>query len=255
MGIHRTEALVLRTYPLREADQIVVFYSPDAGQRRGVARGSRRVRSRMCGALEPLRLSQLIYFEKEGRELVRIDAAEVSERFPHLECSFDLMVHGLHLLELLLRTTTAESPSPPLFRLILKALRLLDRGAADPGLVRAYCEHHILRLMGYGPDLVACETCRRPFGDQVASFDLELGRLDCPRCRRTRAAGPTIGAAGRKLLLSFNSHPITRLGELPYPDAVAAELRRFLPRLFDYRFESLSKVDRFLSSISHFPPR
>ena len=44
---YRTEALVLRTYKLGEADRIAVLLTPDAGKVRGVAKGVRKTRSRL----------------------------------------------------------------------------------------------------------------------------------------------------------------------------------------------------------------
>ena len=62
MPLQTAEALILRTYKLGEADRIVVFLTRDRGKRRGVAKGSRRVRSRFLGALEPLTLGRVTYF-------------------------------------------------------------------------------------------------------------------------------------------------------------------------------------------------
>ena len=51
MPLYTTDALVLRTYKLGEADRIVVFLTADRGKKRGVARSARRPRSRFVGAL------------------------------------------------------------------------------------------------------------------------------------------------------------------------------------------------------------
>ena len=49
MPLITTEALVLRTYKLGEADRIVVFLTRDRGKKRGVAAGARRMKSRFGG--------------------------------------------------------------------------------------------------------------------------------------------------------------------------------------------------------------
>ena len=76
MPLYTTEAIILRTYKLGEADRIVVFLTRDRGKRRGVAQGARRMRSRFGGALEPLTRVGVTYFEKESRELVSLNYAE-----------------------------------------------------------------------------------------------------------------------------------------------------------------------------------
>src|SRR5438132_5505893 len=76
MPVYTSDALILRTYKLGEADRIVVFLTRDRGKKRGVAKGARRQRSRFTGALEPLTEARIAYFESERRELVGLNYAE-----------------------------------------------------------------------------------------------------------------------------------------------------------------------------------
>src|SRR6476660_4367952 len=76
MPVYTSEALILRTYKLGEADRIVVFLTRDRGKKRGVAKGARRPRSRFGAALEPMTEARVAYFEKERRELVGLNYAE-----------------------------------------------------------------------------------------------------------------------------------------------------------------------------------
>jgi recombinational DNA repair protein (RecF pathway) len=76
MPVYKAEALILRTYKLGEADRIVVFLTRDRGKKRGVAKGARRQRSRFIGGLEPMTRAGVQYYEREQRELVRINFVE-----------------------------------------------------------------------------------------------------------------------------------------------------------------------------------
>ena len=51
---YRTEALVLRHAPLGEADLLLSLLTPDQGKLRAVARGARRVTSRLVDTWNPL---------------------------------------------------------------------------------------------------------------------------------------------------------------------------------------------------------
>ena len=81
MPLYTADALVLRTYKLGETDRIVVFLTRDRGKKRGVAKGARRPRSRFVGSLEPLTEVRVAYFEKERRELVGLNYAEMRRGF------------------------------------------------------------------------------------------------------------------------------------------------------------------------------
>src|SRR5437588_9928456 len=73
MPLHTTDALILRTYKLGESDRIVVFLTRDRGKKRGVAKNARQSRRRFGGALEPMTHGRVEYFEREQRDLVRLD--------------------------------------------------------------------------------------------------------------------------------------------------------------------------------------
>ena len=77
MKFHQAEALILEVSDLQEADRIVVFLTREQGKRRGVARGAKRRFSRFAGELQPLAKARIGWFEKEGRDLVRIASVEL----------------------------------------------------------------------------------------------------------------------------------------------------------------------------------
>src|SRR4030095_12510383 len=77
MALFETEALILRTYNLAEADKIVVSLSRSAGLIRGVAKGCRKLKNRFGASLEPFTLVNLTYYEKETQELVSLRQTEI----------------------------------------------------------------------------------------------------------------------------------------------------------------------------------
>ena len=54
MALVESEAIVLRTYPLREADLLVTLFTRGEGKIRGVARSAKKSKRRFGGALEPM---------------------------------------------------------------------------------------------------------------------------------------------------------------------------------------------------------
>ena len=77
MPFHESDSIILKTYPLAEADRIVVFFSEKYGKVRGVANGARKLKNRFGASLEPLAQSRLRFFQKEGSDLVRIRSSEL----------------------------------------------------------------------------------------------------------------------------------------------------------------------------------
>jgi len=74
----QSEALVLRTYPFREADLLVTLFTRAEGKIKGVAKSAKRSKRRFGGALEPLTYVTAHWEDKRGQELARLDAFEIS---------------------------------------------------------------------------------------------------------------------------------------------------------------------------------
>src|SRR5271168_618495 len=72
-----SETFVLRTYPFREADLIVSFFTRDQGKLRGTARRARRPKSTFGAGLERLSHVNVSYYQKENRELVSLNSCEL----------------------------------------------------------------------------------------------------------------------------------------------------------------------------------
>src|SRR5437763_13793681 len=79
MALKESEAIVLRTYPMRESDLLVTLFTRLEGKVRGVARAAKKSRRRFGGALEPLTYVKATYEDRERQELARLDACGALE--------------------------------------------------------------------------------------------------------------------------------------------------------------------------------
>src|SRR6185503_26109 len=117
MPLLQSDAIILKTYPLGEADRIVVFFSRDHGKVRGVANGARRMKNRFGASLEPLAHSRIMFQEKENRDLVRVQSAELLDFPMKLFQDYDRAVFAGHIVELVDRFLPEHEPQDPVFRL------------------------------------------------------------------------------------------------------------------------------------------
>jgi DNA repair protein RecO (recombination protein O) len=178
MPVYTSEALILRTYKLGEADRIVVFLTRDRGKKRGVARGARRPRSRYVGALEPLTRAEVAYYEREQRDLVRLNYVDV-QRSPLAAASGDALGHVGYFAELIDEWSPEAQADERLFRLGASVVEALAGGAAVDPLAR-YFEYWLLRLQGVFPGF-ACAACGRTL-DAGAVLPAREDALWCPAC-------------------------------------------------------------------------
>jgi DNA repair protein RecO (recombination protein O) len=149
MPIHITDALILRTYTLGESDRIVVFLTRDRGKKRGVAKNARQSRRRFGGALEPMTRGRVGYFERERRDLVRVDFVE-AQRSPLSAAGGDALGYVGYFAELIDEWAQEADPSETMFRLGASMVDAIVAGVPIEPLAR-YFEYWLLRLQGvYG---------------------------------------------------------------------------------------------------------
>src|SRR5271165_6748034 len=125
MALKESEAIVLRSYPLREADLLVTLFTRVEGKVRGVARSAKKSKRRFGGALEPLTYVRAFYEDRERQELVRLDACEVLESPLATEVSYARAVALGHVAELLDELLPEREGNDDIFRLTLSVLRVM----------------------------------------------------------------------------------------------------------------------------------
>jgi DNA repair protein RecO (recombination protein O) len=189
MGLHQSDSIILKTYPLGEADRIVAFFSRDHGKLRGVANGARKMKNRFGASLEPLAHSRIQFFEKENRDLVRIQSADLLDSPMKLFEDYDRAVCAGRLIELLDRFLPEKEPQDAVFRLVRMTVRALEQGCSIE-FAACYFEVWMLRLAGVFPDLFACSVCSKqlPLGD-TRFLAPGLQAVICVECDHRSASG------------------------------------------------------------------
>jgi DNA repair protein RecO (recombination protein O) len=182
MGLVDSEAIVLRTYNLAEADKIVVCLTRSAGVVRAVARGARRLKSKYGAGLEPYTLLALSFYEKEGRELHSVRDAEILRSYFHLSKNAETMKALAYMGELVLEFAPPHEPNEKLFRMVNACLEALARSTEDIAAITRYFEVWLLKLAGFLPNMRNCADCgRRLKGEGMVYLNMD-SRARCPAC-------------------------------------------------------------------------
>jgi len=202
MALKESNAFVLFTRPLGEADKITVLFTCNYGKVHAVARGARRPKNRFGAGLEPLSEVQVTYDERETRELASLKGCE-------LLCSpfeqgstpeGEAFLH--HIAELVDRFNPLAEPNPRVYRL-LKATVEAFRATQELQRLAAYFEIWILKLAGFFGDLERGSGCGHTLGEADAVRMSSGGSPLCLQCSR-HAGGflvqPTLRDAMKEIL-------------------------------------------------------
>ena len=251
MPVYTSDALILRTYKLGEADRIVVFLTKDRGKKRGVAKGARRPRSRFVGALEPLTRAGVAYYERELRDLVRINYVEPVQSAMAATGRGDdddlALGHVGYFAELIDEWAPEAHADERLYRLGASVVDALAAGAAVDRLAR-YFEFWLLRLQGVYPSLSACPHCAGSF-DGGAVMAPRDDRYVCRRCAPS-PAGTVLSIDALKFLRAAASAAPDSLHEVPLDVESAHGLEIAHRRLINLHLEKELKSARVLREMS-----
>jgi DNA repair protein RecO (recombination protein O) len=238
-----SEAIVLRTYPLKEADLVVSFLARDLGKMRGVAKRARRPKSAFGAGLERLSQVRMAYFQRENRELVSLDSCELLVSQFALLSDYRAGVALDYFAEVTDQLLPPAEPNERFFRLLLAVLEHM-RAGGDGSVWRAatYFSFWAVRLSGLLPELNACVNCGTVLDDEAAperAYFLR-GRTGvlCRECRKGAGAGSwELSAESRMTAAEMLRKPVAQIARTGWSRETCEDLRRFLVQQIEQHIE------------------
>ena len=205
--VYTTEAVVLRSIRLGEADRVLHLYTAAYGRVGAVAKGVRKTMSRFGARLEPLSHVDLVLHRGRG-ELQTVTAAQLVRSHRETREDYYRFSVGMIGAEAMLRLFSEEEANERAFTALTRFLDLLDaaphaanRPTLDP-LGLAF-QLKLLWVAGYLPHVTACAECgaeREP----LVGYSPRAGGAVCERCASATEAlalAPD-GSAGIEALLA-----------------------------------------------------
>ena len=222
MPARETEAIILKTFPLGEADRLVSFFGRSSGRMRGVAAGARRLKNRFGSTLEILSHVQLWYFERETRDLVRIQQCEPLESLNKAQSDHEMNTGLAAVSEIAELVLPEHEASEPMFRLILLTAREIER-RGNWLLPLSYFAFWTVRLAGWLPRFDVCAECGKPFGKEPAFQAAWHPGLVCEEHRRSGMK--PVSSDARHLAEVFTREGLAKLDAALESQPWARELR------------------------------
>jgi len=244
MSVLTSEAVVLRTWPVHEADLIVSLFTRDYGRVRGVAKSALKSRKRFGGALEPMTVARAWFAERPRQELVRLDQLEIIRSPLSLPVDAARLAVLSFFAELLDEALPQHDPQETVFRL---AVAMLEQTTVEqPWMPLTYFQLWMTRLMGLLPDIGHCTVCREKLVAGQINFNTLGDGLFCAVHRNGSASELT--ADSWQLAQRMLRAPASAFAAEPWPRRRAQDLRHFtlqaLERHLERRLRSAEALAR-----------
>jgi DNA repair protein RecO (recombination protein O) len=244
---YKTEAVVLRSFRLGEADRVLHLYTLERGRVGAVAKGIRRTKSRFGARLEPLSHVAAILHQGSG-ELHTVTGVDlVASHRAAREDPYRLGV-GLVGLEAMLRLFTEEEGNRRAFDALTRFLEVLDEWPARPGgpgrpgagraaarpaldpLALAF-QLKLLWLSGYLPHLSSCAECGSagPF----VGYSARAGGAVCDNCA-SESESLALSAAGLAAVDGLLRRPLDEAAGAVSSERAAREALGVVTASYEY---------------------
>ena len=238
MSVFSSEAVVLRTWPVHDADLIVSFFTRDYGKVRGVAKSALKSRKRFGGALEPMTVARAWFAERPRQELARLDQLEIVRSPLSAPVDHARMAVLSFFAEVLDEALPDHDPQETIFRLLLAVLEQTTAAQSEivqPWMALTYFSLWMTRLMGLLPDIGHCTACGEALVAGEASFSTHGDGLFCAVHRNGSAS--VLSADSWQLAQRMLRAPATAFAAEPWPRRRAQDLRRFTVQALERHLE------------------
>jgi DNA repair protein RecO (recombination protein O) len=176
----RTEALVLRSRDLDEADREVTLLCREFGLLRARVRGARRARSRLAGALGSLQVADVMLY-RAGQGRATVTSATAGPPLAALGQDPVRFAAACVWCEALEQSVPEGEAVPTIYPLAVGGLDLIGR-SGRPEMALSFALVKLLMLLGYAPVLGRCSACGGPLDGPPFAFSAALGGVLAKGC-------------------------------------------------------------------------
>ncbi len=251
MPVLTSEAVVLRTWPVHEADLVVSFFTRDYGRMKGIAKSALKSRKRFGGALEPMTLARAWFAERPRQELVRLDQLEILGSPLSRPVDAPRLAALSFYAEVLDESLPEHDPQDAVYRLLVSVLEQTNAQSeatqsetaqphsgppqSGPWMALTYFSLWMTRLMGLLPDLAHCIVCGEALQPAEVSFNSFADGFFCAVHRTTNATA--LSADSWQLAQRMLRAPAATFAAEPWPRRRGQDLRRFTLQTLERHLE------------------
>lgn len=245
MRFLKTEAIVLKNIMLGETDKIAILFTKSYGKIQAVAKGARRSKSRLIGAVRPFNVGNYVLFE--GQNYYYIDQWELLDA--HIAFEKDLMKlsYAAYFVDIANKVLHYDEKNSNLYNLLKNALYCLDKFDVNLEILsQSYCLK-LLTVMGYMPELDICSSCGE--SSYLTYFSPASGGLVCDSCKNRYNDAIEVHDVAIKSLKYLLKSNLMNLKKLKLPGVIINEMDKIITEYIKIHMEIELQTKIFLENL------
>ena len=164
--IVNTTALVLKTFPYGETSLISRCFTKEKGKISFIIKGAKSKKNLISPYFQPLSHIQIIYSEKESRELQIVSKVNFVNIWLKIPESLKKMILLQSVLEITDFTLETNDPHPRLFDILIDIINNFENNQIKETLIFWFYECELLSEMGFRIDLKNNEIRKHEYPNQ-----------------------------------------------------------------------------------------
>lgn len=206
MSTKNIEAIILGRKNIGEADRLLLVYSKEEGKVKIIAKGTRKIKSKLASHIEPFTIGN--YYLVEGKSFYILAGAEATHQNSNLSGDLSAFQDASYVCELLDLATQEGERNEKLYqtaRYILTSLNSLSPQKRT--VLLRYLEFTILESSGYKPNYRICKNC----GRELTGQDYFYGNFEGVYCSNCGKSGLKISSNALKIMRYFEQNGIGKI--------------------------------------------
>lgn len=152
MNSQQTNGIVLNRINFGEADRILTIITPEYGKLRLMAKGVRRVKSKLAGGIELFSISDISFIRGRG-DIGTLVSTRLVTHYGNIVSEINRTTAGYNALKLI-DTITEEDSEADYYQVLLRTLATLNNTDLSIVLAESWLFMQALKLGGHTPNLI-----------------------------------------------------------------------------------------------------
>ncbi len=242
--IVKTEAIVLKSFDLRETSRLVTFYTREFGKIKGVLKGIRKDFKKFGSSVEKFSVNDIVFYQHRNSDIHLVSQCDMKEYYFPIRQDIKRMTAASYILELVDAIMPAEQKNEDIYELILQYLSSLQNTQDVSKLVHIF-QIKTLLYSGFRPHLDACVRCEKKVKGQTR-FSMILGGLVCDICRQLQGDAALISRGTVASIIHIEKNEWGKSLQLGLSATIKRELKYVLNNFLVFHLEKNLRSARFV---------
>jgi len=229
-----TKVIILKCFSFRENDSKIIVYSRDRGKLELVARGTKKISSKLAGHIEPISLSDIMVVR--GKQYDYIGSAVSNSCYRAIKSDLDKLQIAGKAIRIFNKLVRPEQKDEDIYILLQDFFNEINKKdlSVDYELLYNFFILKLLVILGYGPELYYCAECRQKVKPEGNKFDFMKGGLICNNCK-TDGNSLTISENCIKVMRFTINKKFTNISKLKIENSINNEIKKIISSFLEFR--------------------